>query len=522
MEIRILGRTDDVIVLKTGEKVQPRQVEDALNMDTSIRTAVCVGNGFFELAVIIEPMNNDVDSEAVTGHVWQLVQRINPSVDHHARITSRSAIIIKPAEKQIPRSDKGSIMRQAVHEIFKEEIKSAYSTMELDTLEDGLSFDTSDTESAVKHLVTAVAKNRMTGETLGADDDLFERGMDSLQAVRLARLLDSGLRQSWKEGRSQKVQISAEFIYRNPTIKALTDETARLINPHVEIRIDGRDDRATRMRVLADEVTAGWSDQVAVRAIKHTILMTGSTGNLGAHALARLVRIDSIDKVICLVRSQQPAVDCADSANEHKALSNLLDRQRRALETAGVCLEPGEWTKVEMLDISPVVGESDMAKAQVSKLARRITHILHLAWPMDFQRKLESFKPHIRLLQRLVELAQNAFIAREKREPIRLLFSSSIAVVRHYGEVVPESAMPDPLVSVPMGYAEAKWVCETYLNHVAAHLPGVDPIVIRVGQLSGPESTSGVWKTEEHLPALIQASQRIGVFPKLDGVSEII
>ncbi|KAK5631479.1 hypothetical protein RRF57_007193 [Xylaria bambusicola] len=519
VEVRILGRSDDVIVLKTGEKVQPRLLEDTLNMDPAIRTAVCVGNGFFELAIIVDIISENIDDGEAMDHVWKLIQTINLSVDHHARITSRHAIIIKPAEKPIPRSDKGSVMRQAVHQIFEEEIRNAYNAMELDALEDGFSFGNPDTEPAIRHLVTAVAKNRLSGGELGPDEDFFERGMDSLQAVRLARLLGSGLRKSRRGTQIQTVQISADFIYRNPTIRALGAASARLIDPQAEIKIDECGDRALHMRILADEFIAGWSDRAAVHADKHTILMTGSTGNLGAHTLAGLARIESIDKVICLIRCQQPGSEYAGSpVNQDRRQSSLLDRQERAFEVAGIWLEPREWEKIEILNLESIVEENDVAKARASNLAHRITHILHLAWPMDFQRRLESFKPHIRLLQTLVELGRNAFVAR-KKEPIRLLFSSSIAVVRHHGDVVPESAMQDPLVSVPMGYAEAKWICETYLNHVSTCLSGVEPIVVRVGQLSGPERTSGVWKTEEHLPALVKASQRIGAFPKLDGVA---
>ncbi|KAI2624987.1 hypothetical protein GGR54DRAFT_545064 [Hypoxylon sp. NC1633] len=47
VEVRVIGRTDDLIVHKTGEKVQPRQLEDALNADAAIRSAICVGNASF-------------------------------------------------------------------------------------------------------------------------------------------------------------------------------------------------------------------------------------------------------------------------------------------------------------------------------------------------------------------------------------------------------------------------------------------------------------------------------------------
>lgn len=530
VEVRVLGRTDDVIVLKTGEKVQPRQLEDALNTNPAIRTAVCVGSGFFELAVIIEPANDDADAETVKNHVWKSVMTINPSVDHHARITSREAIIVKPSGKPIPRSDKGSVMRQAIHETFKEEINDAYTAMELNFLGEDFTFDPTNMETGIRHLITAVASNRLDGENMGVNEDFFESGMDSLQAVLFARYLSSGLRKL-RKGQIQTQQISTDFIYQNPSIKCLAVETARLMNQEGEIKTDNQGDRAAQMRALSDEFIAGGTCQKETE-IAQTVLMTGSTGNLGAHTLAKLVAMRSVAKIICLVRGQKPGTNSSDSASESEgAESILLGRQQRALETAGIRLGPKQWSKIELIDLESITGENEKDWARLSYLARDVTHILHLAWPMDFQRRLESFRPQIRLLSTLVELAQHAFVTRQATEPVRLLFSSSIAVVRYYADsgdqqnerhstsIVPESAMKDPLVSVPMGYAEAKWVCETYLDHMAKQLPGVEPVVVRVGQLSGPEGTSGVWKTDEHLPTLVQASQKIGAFPELEGVS---
>lgn len=54
-EVRIIGRMDDIIVLKSGEKVLPRLLEMSLMADAAIQTAVCVGSGFFEVLVIMEP-----------------------------------------------------------------------------------------------------------------------------------------------------------------------------------------------------------------------------------------------------------------------------------------------------------------------------------------------------------------------------------------------------------------------------------------------------------------------------------
>ncbi|KAI1746540.1 hypothetical protein F4782DRAFT_545223 [Xylaria castorea] len=530
VEVRILGRTDDVIVLKTGEKIQPRQLEDTLNADSTIRTAVCVGTGFFELVVIIDPVSENADDETTKDQAWNIISAVNPSVDHHARIMSKKAIIIKPKGKSIPRSDKGSIMRQRVHEIFKEEIRDAYSAMELETLGDGPFLDLANIETGIRHLLTIATSNRLDGSRMSVEEDFFESGMDSLQTVHFSRFLGSGLRKLRNEKGGGTLQISADFIYRNPSIKKLTAESSRLISQEGDLKFDKENDRIERMKTLADELVGSLNRQITLPPIEHTILMTGSTGNLGAHTLAKLTRIGTISKIICLVRGQQIAPDGASSTINGKGVESvLLGRQRSALEAAGICLERKEWAKVELLELASVIGESETSKAQLSYLSGQITSIIHLAWPMDFQRSLESFRPHIKLLQTLVKLAEQSFVTRKAREPIRLLFSSSIAVARYYGQrkdkrsedhfgsMVPESAIQDPLVSMSMGYAEAKWVCETYLDRIAKRSLGIEPVIVRVGQLSGPEGTSGIWKTEEHIPTMVRASQNIGAFPELKG-----
>ncbi|KAI1172123.1 hypothetical protein F4777DRAFT_593123 [Nemania sp. FL0916] len=535
VEVRILGRTDDVIVLKTGEKIQPRQLEDALNADAAIRTAVCIGSGFFELAVIIDPRNEDTDPETTKSYVWSLLSNINPSVDQHARIMSRKAVIVKPKGKSIPRSDKGSVMRQRVYDIFKEEINDAYAAMELDSLGEGFLLDPTDMETGIRHLITVVTGNRLDGGRMRIEDDFFDSGMDSLQTVHLSRVLASSLQRFRKEDEMGTRHISADFIYRSPSIKKLAAKIAHFIHEEKEPTSDEDVDRTQRLRALADEFISGLDEKAALPPAEHIILVTGSTGTLGAHAVAQLTRIKSVSKVICLVRCQRPVSSGTNGTSDGmETQSILLHRQQGALATAGIRLEPAEWAKIELVELASIVGENNTSEAQLSYLSKRVTHILHLAWPMDFQRRVESFRPHIRLLQTLTKLAERAFAEQHLREPVRLLFSSSIAAIRYYGKggdrlnagspgtMVPESAVDDPLASLPMGYAEAKWICEMYLNRTSKHQSGVDPVVVRVGQLSGPEKTSGVWSIEEHMPTLVRASQKIGAFPELKGVASWI
>ncbi len=531
-EVRILGRTDDLIVLKTGEKVMPRKVEDALNADPAIKTSVCVGQGFFEAIVIIEPVSEGyIGPESLKEHVWKLISEINPTLDQHARISSKEAIIIKPASKTIPRSDKGSVMRREVHELFKQEIEAAYTAMESDLLDVSVELDTADVETSIHRMIEALSGNlsASAAERRDENEDFFENGMDSMQAVRLVRLLNSAFSRMKTPDDRKIEKVTPEFIYRNPSVKQLAAAIKRTVCSTGIFNGLMTRDRASEMTSLADEF-------ICKMRRRHTILLTGATGNLGAHSVARLVKTSSVKHVICLVRSQQntSGVDNTPECGSNDREQRLSIRVRSSLSAAGIELTREEWARVEVLDLKIFQSNKSEDKDSLLQLASRVTHIVHLAWPMDFNRTLQSFRPHLELVQTFIDLARTAHGTRPEKPKVRLLFASSIAVIRHFNDsldgevvtadlthpVVPEIEMPDPLVAAPLGYAEAKWVCERLIHHAGREFVlEMDPVVVRIGQISGPEDTEGTWKIGEHIPKLVQASQKVGAFPIMDGVS---
>ena len=530
-EVRILGRTDDLIVLKTGEKVMPRKVEEALNADPAVKTSVCVGQGFFEVIVLVELINEgDTDPDLLKEHIWKLISDINPTLDQHARISSKEAIIIKPVSKTIPRSDKGSVMRREVHVLFKQEIDAAYAAMETDLIGCGsFELDPTDIQSGIHKMMAALASDISGLEDLDAEEDFFENGMDSMQAVRLVRLLNSALRKMKTPDGLDFEKVTPEFIYRNPSIKQLVTAVEKVVCSAGIVNGVTVRNRGSEMVSLAEELISGMRR-------RHVILLTGTTGNLGAHSLARLVRTGSVKKVICLVRDLQnpPGVHNRTASGAEGKDQHLLNRLENSLSSAGVELARDEWTRVEMLDLKVFQSSRSTDKDILAQLATEVTHILHLAWPMDFNRNLQSFRPHLELVQSFINLARTAYFTQPDSPRVRLLFASSIAVVRHFNgplddeaspvddvqTVVPETEMPDPLVAAPLGYAEAKWVCERILEHAGREFGAeVEPVVLRIGQISGPENTEGTWKTGEHIPKLVQASQKVGAFPLMNGVS---
>lgn len=603
-EIRILRRTDDLIVLKTGEKVMPQNLEAALNKDSFIKTAVCIGQGAFEIVVLIEPSEarktdtGKSDSEQwLINHVWELISAVNPSLDRHARVSSKKGIIIKPTGKAIPRTDKGSISRRLVHEVFLQEIEAAYVAIDDDlSLNDtsAQSLEPDNVESSIRAMVSGVFAH---ADGIDANQDLFEQGMDSLQAVRLARYISGAMKTfgsslpatSTIDTSLLSSKVTADFIYRNPNISALvTAIQKRLLDSDISPDLTkGNIDRRTQMVTLAEEWMARLNDSTSTRSpsvkVKpHVVLLTGATGSLGSHVLACLARTSAVDKVICLYRhsrSSRPQNSVYLNGNSDKAASSVigvevaLERQKAALSAAGITLDAWCWAKIELVediefmqhhnryrketkdevrdgrDQEVVDGDE---KSLLTRLAGEVTHIIHLAWPMDFHRTLDSFSIHFEMVEALIGLARRAQVVRPPGTPrVRLLFSSSIAVVRNYHSqaseqlrgglnsssagtllvgfdksrpsvpaAVPESAIESALVVNPMGYAEAKWICEHMLLHAGRTFgQEVDTVVVRIGQISGPENTGGLWKMGEHVPVLVKASHMVGAFPLLDGVS---
>ncbi|RAH64893.1 uncharacterized protein BO66DRAFT_443538 [Aspergillus aculeatinus CBS 121060] len=141
-------------------------------------------------------------------------------------------------------------------------------------------------------------------------------------------------------------------------------------------------------------------------------------------------------------------------------------------------------------------------------------------------RTLFSFRPHIELVAALIHLARRAHALHPSQSKVRMLLSSSIAVLRYcknkFPFTVPETPNLDPETVTRMGYAEAKWVCEKLLTRAADQYSSeIEAVALRIGQLSGPERSSGAWKVGEHIPALVQACYHKGAFSHLEGVGRL-
>lgn len=490
VEFSAVGRSDDMIVMATGEKVVPHILESMISEHELVKNALVFGEGCFELGVMIE-LATSLSSEELAGfksRIWPIVTEANIKMDQHARILSKEGIIVLPFGMSFPRSDKGSIMRKDAYRLFDEDIANTYKNLENAAMDDCVALDMDRLEQSLKALIQTQLGWRIPENDWSLDDDLFELGMDSLQAVRLRRLLISSTRSL-----SGCTSVSSDFVYRNPSVAQI----AQALQGKAAILEDGIEDFVDRYSLLDQDVH-----------VDAVVLLTGSTGSLGSHVLAHLANLPSVARIICLVRSGQNA--------------DPYDQQLKSTQAKGINIPKLAWSKIEVLQsnlAAPFLGLKDAAYARVRG---NITHIIHSAWPMNFKWKLPSFKSQFQGLQNLLKLAKDAHQVHPMVRP-RFLFVSSIATVGQYGRVhgqcvVPEEPMSDMSCTNPFGYGEAKLVCEKIVEKVACnHRRELEAASIRIGQVAG-STKSGYWNTKEHFPAIVKASQEIGAFPVLNGV----
>lgn len=497
-----VGRNDDVIVLANGEKVTPRILETMLFESQLVKAAIAFGDGQFELGVIIQPsLSLKVeDYHDFKSSCWPIVLQAGERMDAHARISSKEAIIVAPSAMILPRSDKGSIMRKEIYKMFEAEIAAVYQALDNSSVDAcAVHLDTDNLEDDLKTTIQTRLTWRAKAEEWTIDDDLFELGMDSLQAVQLRRFILTSI-PNLPAAAPKAERVPRDFVYQNPTVTQLAK--ALKASAQISSNDSSIDHLVEQFSLKADK--AGVGPEVGA-----VVLMTGGTGSLGSCLLAHLASLPTVARVICL--------------NRPNPISDAYVRQVGALKSNCITIDAEAWSKIEILQTNTALPLLGLEETEYTHIREQVTHILHSAWPMDFRRMLLSFKAQFQILQNLLNLAKDAHSVHPLIRP-KMLFVSSIAVVGQYPRVnketiVPEVVMEDERCTNDIGYAKAKLVCEKILEKAARDHAGIFEIIyVRVGQMSGSEKNWS-WNTDEHIAALFKSSQAIGSLPRLEGVS---
>ncbi|KAF9018364.1 acetyl-CoA synthetase-like protein [Hymenopellis radicata] len=501
-QYRIMGRADELLVLANGEKVRPTGMEDAVKDHPSVKAVLAFGEGRESMGLIVE-LAGDAHADDT---LWEYVEKGNVVTDKHGKVTRDMVIVTSEGVKALIRTDKGSLQRKANLALFEEEINRAYEAAG----GDGKSAPfVGDARSLLRELVYDVSGIPEYRDGKADKVDFFEAGMDSLQATRLRKAILNSLRATTSLPIPiQENDVESDFCFQYSTLETLTTAVNKLLAGEVESQQSSEEKRIGILEAMVEKYRAqlvAFSGTARdTRARKKSmgssardgkvVLLTGSTGSLGCLLLSRLLADESVEKVICVNRARD------DGADPMKRQVGLMHRR-------GAVVDETALKRVSFMDTD--VSSAEWTDPEVDPIMLRVTHIIHNAWPVNFNRHVTSFESHIAGLVNLLKLcilsSQNCLY------PTRLIFASSVAVVGRYPVLHPNGPCD---VHGKVWLPEGKWVCERLIQ-IADHLYGMEGLKlirgssVRIGQMTGAEGC-GAWNESEHFPIIIHTSKMMG------------
>ncbi|KAF9008146.1 acetyl-CoA synthetase-like protein [Hymenopellis radicata] len=479
---RVIGRTDEVIVLSAGEKVVPNQTEDKVNSSPDVSGALMFGRGRPHCGLIVEP--RDPERWAKKGvhfiyAIWPFVEEANSQAPAFSRIL-RNMVIVTSREKPMERVGKGSLARQATLSSFEKEIEDAYQNFQTSTkTEPPVSWARDHVIDWLKRqTVDLVAKRN---SELNADDDLFSAGFDSISAVSLLSRISGAL----PGGVAHR--LTPTFVYEHPTLSDMANALLNVIAGNAEIA-----DNSSKLAELTAMIQkysvfeSPISGKTQRSSSLRSVLLTGTTGALGSYLLEGLLRHPEVVTVFAVNRPSD---------------TPTYQRQADAFRSKGLDAQLLDSRKLVWIDGDPL--ESD----NLPKWKDNVDVVIHNAWRLDFNLSLSSFEPLIRSTHDMLE------VCRASTRNVQFFFTSSTSAAQNWDSglgAVPERAV-ESRYALGKGYGESKHVVEVMMEKA-----GIDATVLRIGQVAGG-APMGAWATTDWVPAMVKSSVTLGVLPSAVG-----
>ncbi len=495
---RFRGRLDDIIVFLNAEKLNPVDMEGIISAHPAIRSAIVGGHGKFQSCLLLELVScpGTVEDRAqLLDGIWPTIERANQDCPSYGRVL-KDFILFTTSEKPVLRTGKGTVQRQLTLDLYENEINKLYDSTGLPKTPSKMLVDdeVKHAETLGKSLHEMILTCTWRNKNLTPEADFFELGLDSLQVVALTRQINALLITSALPFEP----ISTQTIYSHSSIRkleaAIIGKNSSLITPN---RIQRMQDTLVK---YSSRLPASDTLPVLHPSQGRVILLTGSTGSLGSYLLDALTTNPEVEKIYC--------------ANRGKSLEK---RQTQSHLEKGLS---ADISKVSFLEADLNKPHLGLTETTHIDLLRSVTHIIHNAWNVNFNRSFESFaNTYIHGVWQLID-----FCLRSEHQA-RLLFVSSESTVKEIkqgqGGHVSENVSEDWTSAVNMGYAESKLAAERLIA-VANQRSSLRATICRVGQIAGPTIREGIWSKHEWIPSLIASSVHLGKFPASLGSRDTI
>ncbi len=318
---------------------------------------------------------------------------------------------------------------------------------------------------------------------------LSAMGMDSLAAAELTALIEDEISH----------ELPAAILFEYPTLESLW-RFIELRFAGVPIEVSDGDKETSIAGMLADAILpADIVPACSQDPLPDDVLLTGSTGFVGAYVLRSLLR-DTAAVVYCLVRPNS---------------TDASERVRQNLAQYGI------WDESFASRIRFVYGDLSqprlgMASRDFSNTANSIGAIYHAAAAVDWVRPYEHLRDANVLGTR--ELLRLACTGTAKS----FHFLSSLAVCYSTGASGDALESDEPLTNLRglrFGYAQSKCVAESLVRQAAER--GSRVTVARPTLVSG-DSASGISNADDLLSRFLRGCIDLGAAPDLDWAMDCV
>lgn len=355
--------------------------------------------------------------------------------------------------------------------------------------------------------------------------------INSLHATYLRNRIAATLRTSPDESvKEASAHIAQNFVYDNPTLRALAGAVVALVsnNPSASALQDPVKDIETMLRTYASHLpkpvfTQQWNDNGDA-----VVLLTGSTGNVGSHALAALLKEARVKKVLTLNRS--PPERQAEAFVERGLDVGLL-KQGKLVQLVGDVTKD-RWGLAEDV-FSRVCPDTSHLDMQLTYYGRSKTRS-HTSCTTPGALTSTSRLPRLKR----TSPARASSSTSSPASHIPCACSTPRRSRRRSGGL-PSAArcqrrcLPSRLWLWARGMAQASlssrmcvypvYCASSSADLVSCQILGqaaqndVHCTSLRVGQVCGSANT-GAWGTTEWVPILVKSSVALGFLPHLPGV----
>ncbi|KAI1816876.1 hypothetical protein GGS20DRAFT_575231 [Poronia punctata] len=511
------GRADNWMTLSTGLKMDPTDMENIINAHPEVLGSIVTGSYRVRPCLLVELKQPPVDETSRAGaldSLWPTIKKANEGMPKLGRIP-RELVIFSTESKPFLRASKGTVQRVLTVSAYADEIDEAYAGAEESLLTGGLPPLESTEAAGLSPLLTVLFSDVMhkTDDGLGADDELFTRGLDSLGVSVILARLKATLRNRGIPDEKLGA-IKSQLVYKETTISRLAGAISAILSG------TGRSEEHEADQKSLNQVLETYEKKVhallqgskprplGVDRTGHTVVLTGSTGSVGSYILASLLSRNDVKKVFCLNRGE-----------------DAQTKQGASFRARGLPNLEAEGSRVVFLRTtlqSPLLG---LSHSDYTTVAREATAIVHNAYPVNFLLSLPAFEPQIQALINLLELG-----IRGNQNP-SVLFVSSIAAATPVLGQAQQGEIPEEVINseeakgiLSQGYAQSKYICERLLQSYSSLSEGdrdTKTAVLRVGQVCGPVTGPGTWNASEWAPSLVISSKFLGARPQSIGNLEV-